>query len=127
MWWWWCGGGSGGVQLAILEECSNGNVCRSRSVSNSLAEEQRANLSTPRLGHQTGHNQLPHREREEGQEGHSEVAAAGGGGKCWCFFFFFLSFDTNASLLLKNSTVSNIIESSWIGVLINHILICIHV
>lgn len=83
--------------MPVSEECNNGNLCRSRRASNTLAEEQRANLSTPRLGHQTGRNQLPHREREEGQEGGSEVAAGG----MPVFLGFFLSFDTNAFALLQ--------------------------
>lgn len=60
--------------MPVLAECNVENVCRSRRASNGLGEEQRANLSTPRLGHQTGRNQLFRREEEE--EGGSEVAAA---------------------------------------------------
>lgn len=58
----------------------------SHRASNSLVQEERANLSKPRLGHQTGPNQLPYRERAKGQEGGSEVAAAAGGMPVLFFF-----------------------------------------
>lgn len=47
--------------MPVLAECNVGNVCRSRRASNAAGEEQRANLSTPRLGHQTGRNQAARR------------------------------------------------------------------
>lgn len=55
--------------MPVLAECNVENVCRSCRASNGLGKEQRANLSTPRLGHQTGRNQLLRREEEEGTGG----------------------------------------------------------
>lgn len=78
--------------MPVLAECNVENVCRSCRASNGLGEEQRANLSTPRLGHQTGRNQpLRREEEEEGDRRGSEVATAAGGG--------LISFDVHALLL----------------------------
>lgn len=65
--------------MPVLAECNVGNVCRSRRASNAAGEEQRANLSTPRLGHQTGRNQAPR--RVEGGVGISGGDGAGEGKK----------------------------------------------
>lgn len=75
--------------MPVLAECNVGNVCRSRRASNAAGEEQRANLSTPRLGHQTGRNQAPRRVEggvcvggEEGGKRRTE-GGGGGGGERW--------------------------------------------
>lgn len=62
-----------------------------------LGEEQRANLSTPRLGHQTGRNQLLRREEEVGKEG---FGGGGGGGSGNGGDGRLISFDAHALLLL---------------------------
>lgn len=41
--------------MPVLAECNVGNVCRSRRASNAAGEEQRANHSMLRLGHQAPH------------------------------------------------------------------------
>lgn len=73
-------------------------MCRSCRASNRLSEEQRANLSTPRLGHQTGRNQ-PLRREEEGDRRGSEVAVAGGTHFLW---------RSCASSPIRSSVTSNI-------------------
>lgn len=55
--------------MPVLAECNVENVCRSRRASNGLHEEQRANLSTLRLQHQTSGNQPLRREKEAVREG----------------------------------------------------------
>lgn len=62
--------------MPVLAECCVENACHSHRASNGLCEEQRANLSTVRLGHQTGRNQLLRRER--GGKGGAGVAAVKG-------------------------------------------------
>lgn len=66
--------------MPVLAECNVENVCRSCRASNGLGEEQRANLSTPRLGHQTGRNQLPRREEEGEEEVGGQEGLGGGSG-----------------------------------------------
>lgn len=78
--------------MPVLAECNVENVCRSCRASNGLGEEQRANLSTLRLGHQTGRNQ-PLRREEAGKGGVQEVLGGGGGGGG------LISFDAYALLL----------------------------
>lgn len=65
--------------MPVLAECNVENVCRSCRASNGLGEEQRANLSTLRLGHQTGRNQPLRSEEEEwgGRRGSEVVPAVG--------------------------------------------------
>lgn len=79
--------------MPVLAECNVENVCRSCRASNGLGEEQRANLSTPRLGHQTGRNQLLRREEEEEVGGQEGLGGGDGGG-------MLISFDVHALLLL---------------------------
>lgn len=79
--------------MPVLAECNVENVCRSHRASNGLGEEQRANLSMLRLGHQTGRNQLLRRkeEEEEGGVGSRRWWQQWGGSFPLTFIHFFFS------------------------------------